>query len=269
MSDRTANLNLELPLGSKYWNYDTHNANMEKLDIASLKIDRGVIPDFNASGIICSDGITTVQQAIDELAHKNRKNLYSFTLDRNLEVSVGNYINAHCQVIVPKNTSYSLKFIKANPSADNEFKVQGGRYYGAGETIIDNWGYNSTAIYDPVTNSNVADFKLGDEYYYRVSQKRELEGYNFYIYEARDPFFNNIVESHEYMVTRAQTVYNYKDVFSVTTHYALVYGLSMSAIVNGVNYGWSPLPIQQVNYDRIFNFNFQHLNCLWTSQRLY
>jgi len=70
MANYTPNLNLRLPLGSKYWNLDTHNENMEKLDAAYPDVQQQVFDNLTATRITVSNeklDATNTQDAIDEI----------------------------------------------------------------------------------------------------------------------------------------------------------------------------------------------------------
>lgn len=69
----TDNLNLKLPLGSKYWNYDTWCENMKILDKAFKDLQEIIINILNASHVTVSNNrldATNMQDAIDELQKK-------------------------------------------------------------------------------------------------------------------------------------------------------------------------------------------------------
>ena len=73
MANYTTNLHLKLPLGSKYWNLDTHNENMKKLDDAYPEIQRSVIEALSAGNVTVSSELleaTNAQDAIDELSER-------------------------------------------------------------------------------------------------------------------------------------------------------------------------------------------------------
>lgn len=95
MANYTTNLHLKLPLGSKYWNLDTHNENMKILDKASTEIKRIRIEAHSASNITYED--TNVQDVIDEIATEG-------SWIKEVEVTSGQdfLINprAHCYLIL-------------------------------------------------------------------------------------------------------------------------------------------------------------------------
>lgn len=70
MANYTENLHLKLPLGSKYWNYDTWNENMKKLDEVYPDIQQQVFDSFTADRITVANqrlDATNMQDAIDEI----------------------------------------------------------------------------------------------------------------------------------------------------------------------------------------------------------
>ena len=82
MANYTQNLRLKLPLGSKYWNLDTHNENMTKLDEAYPNVQRQVFDRLTADRITVSSAklsSTNSQDAIDELL-ANESSLHYITV---------------------------------------------------------------------------------------------------------------------------------------------------------------------------------------------
>ena len=90
MANYTPNLNLRLPLGSKYWNLDTHNENMAKLDGAYPEVHRHVFENLNASRIAVSNQkleAENMQEAVDELLERESSLHYmTITEDTTLRV---------------------------------------------------------------------------------------------------------------------------------------------------------------------------------------
>ncbi len=250
MPDYTTNLKLQLPYGSKYWNYDTWNSNMNILDAASKDIKHKiVIEDLSASDIISNN--SNVQAVLDSLAQSKSKNYYEFVLENDTTVSIPNYANVHVRVITKGGWEYpsgipKLDFIKSIDDS-SEFKIQGGRYYGAEEMII------------PYIESPFVKYiKLGDVWYYRLT-RNDWYGGILYIDKANDPFFRNIVAKDE--VPAGSTDYYYTDeqgnnILRITNNR----GVEAIACVDSLNYGWYPNIEEQHKYD----FNFMNLNCIWT-----
>ena len=90
MANYTRTLHLKLPLGSKYWNLDTHNENMEKLDRAYPEVQRQVFDNLTANRItISSDHLdaTNSQDAIDEMLARE-SSLHYITITENTTLRV-------------------------------------------------------------------------------------------------------------------------------------------------------------------------------------
>lgn len=90
MANYTPNLELRLPLGSKYWNYDTWNRNMKILDEAYLNIREIVLSNLSADSITVSNGrlsSTNMQDGIDELTQRE-SSLHYVTVTENATLNV-------------------------------------------------------------------------------------------------------------------------------------------------------------------------------------
>ena len=122
----TDNLSLALPRGSKYWNYDTWDKNMEILmdafkevgDIADIEVhsadrvayDNTFTPMINA---------TTVQDAIPEVKAKSNQIVYqTITSDTTIEVPT----DAHAYYILTFGDNVPrVNFVKSNQQSQEVF----------------------------------------------------------------------------------------------------------------------------------------------------
>ena len=130
MANYTSNLNLRLPLGSKYWNSDTWNNNMKKLDEAYLNIREIVLTNLSADDITVSNArldATNMQNAIDELvARESALYFVTVTDDVTLRVSAEGhtyYVLTFGESVptvnfqkVPATSSRSLTWLNGPPT---------------------------------------------------------------------------------------------------------------------------------------------------------
>lgn len=120
MANYTTNLHLILPLGSKYWNYDTWNENMKILDTAFLDIQEYIFTQFTADNTSVSNPkleATNMQDAIDELKDRNSSLRY-ITVTEDCEILIPS--ESHTYIVLSfGDTVYDVQFVKT-PS-DREF----------------------------------------------------------------------------------------------------------------------------------------------------
>ena len=130
MANYTPNLNLRLPLGSKYWNLDTHNENMEKLDGAYPEVHRHVFENLNASRIAVSNQkleAENMQEAVDELLERESSLHYmTITEDTTLRVraeghtyfvlTFGEFVPQVTFLKYPETSSRSLSWFNGPPT---------------------------------------------------------------------------------------------------------------------------------------------------------
>lgn len=119
MPRQTDNLHLQLPLGSKNWNYDTWNENMKILDKAFTDLREIIISMLTAENIPFTSlqlQATNVQDAIDEI--KSRRSWIKF-VDVNSNMNFDISANAHCYLTLAfADTVPSVSFTN---SANREF----------------------------------------------------------------------------------------------------------------------------------------------------
>lgn len=118
MANYTPNLELRLPLGSKYWNYDTWNHNMKLLDEAVMNIQRIILDNLTASQITVSNpnlDATDMQTAIDELKTESASLRY-INITENCDIIIPS--EAHSYVVLTfGDTVYNVRFIKTTPTS--------------------------------------------------------------------------------------------------------------------------------------------------------
>ena len=119
MANYTSNLNLKLPLGSKYWNYDTWNENMRKLDEAVVNIQHIILENLTASQIPVSNprlDADNMQDAIDEFrAHNSSLRYITATEDCDIVVAS----EGHTYIVLTfGDTVPNVRFVKT-PSERN------------------------------------------------------------------------------------------------------------------------------------------------------
>ena len=127
MSNTTTNLKLTLPLGSCYWNYDTWDDNMEKLDEGYLHIHDRITANLTASNITCSnaksDGklvSTNCQDMFEEMRHK-LSGVKTYTVVSDITIPIAVY--AHNYIILTfGDTVPNVTFTKSLPTSENDFE---------------------------------------------------------------------------------------------------------------------------------------------------
>lgn len=266
MSEYTNSLNLKLPSGSKYWNYDTWNDNMTKLDGAYKDIERRQgIDGISASDLVYYD--SNVQTALDNIAMSFGTPFYEIELKSNTILHIPNYSLAHIIVYTKHKSDYpngevpTIEF-KKSISDDRRFTFDTGTLYDTGQTIL---SINKSTA----GNWNV---RLGNEWYYKFTN---YASGTLFIDKATDPFFENIISSNQYNYDSTFTE-NYENVFTInfTSN-----GFTVLANVSGLNYGWSPfdrsnlvrlstshIPSKRLDEWKRYEFDFIHLNCIWSSR---
>ena len=121
----TDNLSLILPRGSKYWNYDTWNKNMEILEKAKDELGEMVVEAYSADRISYDNSLTpmitatTVQDAIPEIKAKSNTITYmTITSDTNIVIPT----DAHAYLILTfGDYAPNVTFSKSNPASENPF----------------------------------------------------------------------------------------------------------------------------------------------------
>ena len=117
MANYTPNLNLRLPLGSKYWNYDTWNDNMRKLDTAVVDIQHIILDNLTASQIPVSNprlNATNMQDAVGELKSKSASLRY-INITEDCDVIIPSETHAYV-VLTFGSTVYNVRFVKTTPT---------------------------------------------------------------------------------------------------------------------------------------------------------
>lgn len=123
MSQHTQNLNLILPLGSKYWNLDTWNENMEILDEAFLDIQHDIDLRLTAQNTSLSPinyiNSTNMQSGTDELYSKS-SSLRFIEVDENMTIQIP--AEAHSYLILTfGETVYDVHFVKTPLDSTRQF----------------------------------------------------------------------------------------------------------------------------------------------------
>lgn len=117
MANYTTNLNLKLPRGSKYWNLDTWNRNMEILDNAVVDLQHIIIENLTASHIPVSNewlDADNMQDAVDELKGKSASLRY-INVTEDCDVIIPSETHSYV-VLTFGSTVYNVRFVKTEPT---------------------------------------------------------------------------------------------------------------------------------------------------------
>ena len=125
MASSTTYLDLILPLGSKYWNWDTWVENMKKLDDAYLNIHHDIELRLTANNVGLNPAIMQIhssnaQGAVDELSHKG-SSIFFIDVTEDMTLTVPSYAYAHF-VLTFGNSVPTVTFVKSIPDSHNDIE---------------------------------------------------------------------------------------------------------------------------------------------------
>lgn len=130
------NLGLFLPEGHEYFNINTWNTNMQKLDAAYalLRDGSGLGQSIDARLVLYDNNLsdldaTNVQDAIDELAQRSPSSTaYFIDVTENMTITVATYAHAYF-VLSFGPTVYNVTFVQSIPDSGKQFTWEGGEPY--------------------------------------------------------------------------------------------------------------------------------------------